>query len=935
MDSLLNMIPNLNKEVDVTGLTGNTSASAGLSAFTVTVSATMSHHTNAFEPTSPGGVGTALTRSAFGPRLVVRANIPQVDISVVSARLQRELFFARFSGVQVVAKHVFGFDIALNLESFRLDSQARSAMQAKFGAGAPPPSAKLLQHSLRKGAMRAYGAAARSSRHQFNTPAVLATVGTADTLLPGVEDESSGPCFQLACERLALHGQSELMARRIHLASKQRWEIVVDHQAAKDLLELFSEFAEAASDSSRKQSWEAREEFCDLLASASSDFTQECKPNAPTPVIKLETLEISGLELGLWGSVEMSKLPTSKLPASLVFVLRFLCFSDTLFVDGSTMLVKQWDQSEIRWSVTYLLAVVRMKYEGTVLLFLAKAFSASNFLLLPRMLINPMLMSRCVLSGAAELINAVDLAPLSLDSEYIEAKKQQHPEVASLTEGVQQAGEHLLGGFFGVTDCVVKPSKRFREEGIAGVPEGVVKGLASAFVKPLDGICRALYALLMGMAAACAGNILKKRRRASPSASRTDTLDIGPPPGTVSDPLSGYAANAQTRPKGPLEAEPEKAAGGLSSGPSASGTSNRVPALQGQTCMRRPRLLFGERATMAAYVGWQSDLFSVCHGPVLNAWHLSGGSDADFHLVLVAMESGLWLYNLHALKDPPGENLGFLRRSVVGALRKQTATTRHPLAVREAKRKYDAALQSRWDTSTSVGSANACLSRNNHSPNAPSISLKSISPASPKSRAISHQSPKRSRMPRLSAEAAGPGALRPQDTFLRVSSVGTMHDDEFRAGVDPRVPFACICCPRRCRRIASMVNIYGITYLWRDPHGSGDEGPELARWCWSELLSVRIEREGGLATPRHLKTSWSRKLKRSVSSFTNSQSRSLDMGSASSDLESATQGWALKVETTGQPCSEWPLGVVIEEDAPARLRRVQGEVQRLVGALQA
>jgi len=379
--------------------------------------------------------------------------------------------------------------------------------------------------------------------------------------------------------------------------------------------------------------------------------------------VEKERAEISGCEIALWGSIDFTRLPSSAMPASLVFLLRFLSLSDTLKIEGSTMLLKAWLLPELCLSIGQVVQLLLAKYEGSILLFLSMTLAASN--LIQKSPLNPLNIGRHLASGFATALDAIDLSRLTFDSEYVEERKtrKDSQQVDSLQEGVETATKLLFEGFLeGISDVVKQPVKEHRKKGFRGLPVGLCRGFFSVLFKPLDAIRQCLRALLQGVAACCICHFRRQPQRSrqhpnSREASRGDFLSHDP--GSVEDynvnhVNSGNSENAGLHiVPGTTRSHLESPTEPIEEHPLMMGhIRNSEPALHGAAGLRAPRLLFGERGTLRPFVYWHAELLlrlgpTFTREKICAAWRLAGSASDVTQIVLCMSHARLLLVDLN------------------------------------------------------------------------------------------------------------------------------------------------------------------------------------------------------------------------------------------------------------------------------------------------
>merc|ERR1719195_1248451 len=116
------------------------------------------------------------------------------------------------------------------------------------------------------------------------------------------------------------------------------------------------------------------------------------------------------------------------------------------------MVFSCWQLPEMRRSIGQLASLMRTKYQGSILRFLANVMAGSN--LVKKSPLNPFHFGQNVATGVANVVDLIDLSVLTFDQKYIDERKEnkKHQVVDSLQEGVEEAGGHLWKGFVGMFD---------------------------------------------------------------------------------------------------------------------------------------------------------------------------------------------------------------------------------------------------------------------------------------------------------------------------------------------------------------------------------------------------------------------------------------------------------------------------------------------------
>lgn len=666
------------------------------------------------------------TRSAANPRpkAHLAVHLSGVSVSVVSERLRQELFFASVDGIQLSVRRHRGRERAtLSLHTCRADCQWRVAQRLRHVVAATAVTSgvaraggclRLLADRWRDSRLRRHFVqrSTRISKSLLRTPAVFAVCappGSTSTSATtrrhpagtGVSGSGSGgmgvagggsdaislrssaslasPCAVLEWERPLLEGgeNSAICMNSLNVSINQRWEVLLDSIAAAALVSLNAEVLDAVQSaaSRREKLSEARRDFEALLSSAADRgaWLARFSPRGSPRIIQVQNTTIKGFEVAVWVSVQLTKLPTSLIPASFMFLLRVLSgvFAETLCIDGSTMCFSDWKQKEFRWSVGKVSSEVLTKYQSSVLFFLARALGGSNLLAIPRLLM-PNLILQQVVNIFADLADIVDLSVFTMDPAYIQARREQNmdAQVESLQEGLEGAGEYLLAGILAVGDIVVKPVQACRTGGCAAVPRGLCVGLLSALFKPLDSFFQALRSLMQGVSASLVGRFRRRRQRRKRRRVRTQSSafvntgslgvlgSFGPMASRKSSCANATASVGEMGASRTISRLGAITKAMENSGDIVSaGGDMRGPALQGQACLRLPRMLFGDVASVKHFETWhaqlQVHLASGCFQGVTicAAWRVAGGDEDVEHIVLCATRDDLILVDLKKQKD--------------------------------------------------------------------------------------------------------------------------------------------------------------------------------------------------------------------------------------------------------------------------------------------
>lgn len=565
----------------------------------------------------------ALPNLHAGSKLAISVKLSRIDVSVVCSLLEdgcvpEELLFCQLEAMEFEGTREHGHETGrLRIRSFRVDCQSRVAENRRSASTSWRCCTQM---------HRCVGVNTDAPQRLLETPAIFASV---------LKDGSSEDFLSVKWERPVVDaGANSICMKTLIISLNQRWELTIDTWAAAVLLAVQKQFGAAlGSDVGVTNSTEATSLFGTLLQAARSEIEKVFEPPRSMPVFQAEKVVISRVEVVLWAALDLSSLPSDLVPEYLGFLVKFLCLSDTVSVEGTSKVFDGWEEANIWRSFAQVLALIRVKYEISMLLFLAKSIGKSNVLLLPRLPFTLTLnIGHHMFEHTADLFTMVDLSKMTCDNEYIQARrlKKEAGNVASLEEGFQEAGEYFINGLVGMTDLIVQPGKHLKKSGIGGLPEGVLRGILSSLVKPIDGLLQAFAAIFRGIAACFKGRFRNPRRKDS-----GDSPSSGSPQSL--DPLDqNWGPNLDV--PNPLR--------------------HKDPSLRGKDPLRQPRLLFGNSAVLREYTDWHAELLAKL-GPALkqegglwNAWRLAGdGLDVN-HYILCANYNSLLLVDLNRGQKP-------------------------------------------------------------------------------------------------------------------------------------------------------------------------------------------------------------------------------------------------------------------------------------------
>ncbi|CAK0901370.1 unnamed protein product, partial [Prorocentrum cordatum] len=132
------------------------------------------------------------------------------------------------------------------------------------------------------------------------------------------------------------------------------------------------------------------------------------------PVFHIEKSMICRIDVRVWGSVTLAELPQKLMPATLKLVLKVLALSDSISIEGSTLVLKKWALPPFRGSPQQIQGLAMLNYQRSLLHFVAKGITSSN--LLP-CLGRPVGMTREVVSMSADMVgqlmNTIDLSAIA------------------------------------------------------------------------------------------------------------------------------------------------------------------------------------------------------------------------------------------------------------------------------------------------------------------------------------------------------------------------------------------------------------------------------------------------------------------------------------------------------------------------------------------
>eukprot|EP00927_Polykrikos_kofoidii_P046283 TRINITY_DN40500_c0_g1_i1.p1 TRINITY_DN40500_c0_g1~~TRINITY_DN40500_c0_g1_i1.p1 ORF type:complete len:1791 (-),score=214.23 TRINITY_DN40500_c0_g1_i1:186-5312(-) len=544
----------------------------------------------------------------------IKFRLTKIGISTISESWRREVFFGELTDLDfALRRRRSNEDGYISIRDLRVDCQVRSIEHDEM----------LARKRCCENFCEQLKMDTRVGRELLECPSVLSSVGTSSKIA-SLATDAGCPCLMIEWNRLLIDdvvasggdgGQSSMCVKFLRIESRQRWELVLDQHAADGIFQLHAEMIGAIFRYSEcLHAKQPRRSFGNIFCSEQQNFVTEFVPPAPLQAFIAEEIRISGFEIGVWGSVELSRIPTSMIPPVFAFLVQIVALSDSLCIEGCTFQCEEWCLSEgIPHSLEQMKTLVLRQYQPSLVLFLASAFGRSNLLAVPKLVVNVMpAVGQQVMEGLAVALEHVD-------EEYTRARQEDESlAVNSFAEGAEKAAACLRDGVVGISDVVVKPMRELEESGIKGLPTGISRGIMAALIKPLDGILRAARALLRGTAASL---VCRCRRRKTP--------------------VKEVVANSSKFPGAAKPANRDYHGFSL---------FGRSPAMRGVGLLRLPRLLFSEGTGVVAFSEWHSHILR-CLGPAMTqrlwaVWHLCGDISDFLCIVLCASHDELRLCDL-------------------------------------------------------------------------------------------------------------------------------------------------------------------------------------------------------------------------------------------------------------------------------------------------
>lgn len=249
--------------------------------------------------------------------------------------------------------------------------------------------------------------------------------------------------------------------------------------------------------------------FSKVIATAGKSVIDGYTAPPTPPVVQIESLSISAVELVIWCSVPIRSLDA--LPVYLKGALMMVCLGDRFSLNGASLNLAGKQLPAVRGSAPDVAAGLVSEYTlglvGNVMTLLGK----SSLVALPAV---PFKLAGAVVTGVGDGLGAATgeaaarLTHLVFDEKYVkqQQEKRDNKQIRHAGDGVIEAGKSLAQGVGGVLDIVRKPVEGARNGGLQGFAVGIGQGVAGAVVKPVIGVGGAVSDLGSGVAAAFAGH---------------------------------------------------------------------------------------------------------------------------------------------------------------------------------------------------------------------------------------------------------------------------------------------------------------------------------------------------------------------------------------------------------------------------------------------
>ncbi|EEA04806.1 uncharacterized protein CMU_038730 [Cryptosporidium muris RN66] len=237
----------------------------------------------------------------------------------------------------------------------------------------------------------------------------------------------------------------------------------------------------------------------------------------PNISFNIEKIKLSSLTLHVWCSIPLDEL--QYIPEWFRIGLRILTVSNSLELRGAPIHLESHNLNNTIGNTSSIVKAFYEYYMAEILWRIGTVLGHSSFVNIPLV---PLQLGKNTLNVAFSTISAVNssltnlLSNLTMDSEYINARQRelystqslsrlnsssnQYP-TASLKEGFSLAGQNITQGLLSLRNIVTKPIEGAQRAGFTGFCTGLIKGVTSSIIKPIDHIGQALNNVIDGIQA--------------------------------------------------------------------------------------------------------------------------------------------------------------------------------------------------------------------------------------------------------------------------------------------------------------------------------------------------------------------------------------------------------------------------------------------------
>lgn len=311
--------------------------------------------------------------------------------------------------------------------------------------------------------------------------------------------------------------------------AKSQWETIIYNFDCElsdlelnfdfNMYRILNEFIEECRDSS------SRQYILDIRRILSKD--QVLEGVEPNMTFSIEKIKIGALNLFVWCSIPLSEL--NYIPEWFRIGLRILTVSNALELRGAPIKLEAHNLENSIGTVQNIANAFYEYYMAELLWRIGTVLGHSSFVNIPLV---PLQVGKNTLNMAFSTISMVNsnitslLSNLTLDTEYINSRQREllynnssitstssfggaskliqgpnSQQASSLRQGFVQAGHNLTQGILSLGSVITKPIEGAQKSGFSGFCTGLIKGVTSSVVRPIDHIGQALNNVIDGIQA--------------------------------------------------------------------------------------------------------------------------------------------------------------------------------------------------------------------------------------------------------------------------------------------------------------------------------------------------------------------------------------------------------------------------------------------------